>query len=337
MRRPWHAVLTALALCALVLAGCAGAGAKDNASIRAKVVCTTFAAYDWTMQVLGDEANQYEVTYLLASGVDLHSYQPTVADMVRVSGADLFVYVGGESDAWAHDAIASASNPNLHALSLLDAVGNAALEEKEVEGMEAPRGEHEHGEGEGHGEGEEHEEPELDEHVWLSLRHAQTITRTLADELAAIDPQNTDLFHRNAQAYNAKLADLDARYAQVVDAAPHDTFVFADRFPFRYLAEDYGLRYYAAFSGCSAETEASFATVIFLAQKLDELGLSSVLVTDGSNQRMAQTVILSAQPTDRQILVLDSLQSTKGQDIQAGKTYLRTMEHNLQVLKTALA
>ena len=337
MRRPWHAVLTALALCALVLAGCAGAGAKDNASIRAKVVCTTFAAYDWTMQVLGDEADQYEVTYLLSSGVDLHSYQPTVADMVRVSGADLFVYVGGESDAWAHDAIASASNPNLHALSLLDAVGIAALEEKEVEGMEAPRGEHEHGEGEGHGEGEEHEEPELDEHVWLSLRHAQTITRTLADELAAIDPQNTDLFHRNAQAYNAKLADLDARYAQVVDAAPHDTFVFADRFPFRYLAEDYGLRYYAAFSGCSAETEASFATVIFLAQKLDELGLSSVLVTDGSNQRMAQTVILSAQPTDRQILVLDSLQSTKGQDIQAGKTYLRTMEHNLQVLKTALA
>ncbi len=354
MRRPWHAVLTALALCALVLAGCAGAGAKDNASIRAKVVCTTFAAYDWTMQVLGDEADQYEVTYLLSSGVDLHSYQPTVADMVRVSGADLFVYVGGESDAWAHDAIASASNPNLHALSLLDAVGDAALEEEEVEGMEAPRGEHEHGENEGHDEGEEHaehgdhehgegdegdehEEPELDEHVWLSLRHAQTITRTLADELAAIDPQNTDVFHRNAQAYNAKLADLDARYAQVVDAAPHDTFVFADRFPFRYLAEDYGLRYYAAFSGCSAETEASFATVIFLAQKLDELGLSSVLVTDGSNQRMAQTVILSAQPTDRQILVLDSLQSTKGQDIQAGKTYLRTMEHNLQVLKTALA
>lgn len=328
MRRPWHAVLTALALCALVLVGCADAGAKDNASIRAKVVCTTFAAYDWTMQVLGDEADQYEVTYLLSSGVDLHSYQPTVADMVRVSGADLFVYVGGESDAWAHDAIASASNPNLHALSLLDAVGDAALEEEEVEGMEAPRGEHEH---------VGHEEPELDEHVWLSLRHAQTITRTLADELAAIDPQNTDVFHRNAQAYNAKLADLDARYAQVVDAAPHDTFVFADRFPFRYLAEDYGLRYYAAFSGCSAETEASFATVIFLAQKLDELGLSSVLVTDGSNQRMAQTVILSAQPTDRQILVLDSLQSTKGQDIQAGKTYLRTMEHNLQVLKTALA
>ncbi|MDO4796456.1 MAG: metal ABC transporter substrate-binding protein [Coriobacteriales bacterium] len=331
MRRPWYAVLAALALCALVLAGCAGKNASDD--VKTKIVCTTFPAYDWTMQVLGNEADQYEVTYLLGSGVDLHSYQPTVADMARVSNADLFVYVGGESDAWAQDAIVSARNPNLHALSLLEVVGDSAVEEEEVEGMEAPRGEHEHEE-----EGEEEDEaPELDEHVWLSLRHAQTITRAIADELADIDPANADAFAANAQAYCNELAQLDERYTQAIDAAPHDTLVFADRFPFRYLTDDYGLSYYAAFAGCSAETEASFNTVMFLANKLDELGLDNVLVIDGSNQRMAQTVIRSTRDKDQHILVLDSLQSTKDKDIQAGKTYLHTMEDNLHVLTNALA
>lgn len=325
MRKPWQATLAILALCALVLAGCANktqVSKANEGSDAIQVVCTTYPAYDWTMQVLGDEADRYEVTYLLDSGVDLHSYQPTIADMALVSSAALVVYGGGESDAWVDDAIANATNPDLRSISMLEVVGDAAVEEEQVEGMENKDGE---------------EEPELDEHVWLSLRHAQAITDAIANELAAIDEEGASSFQTNAQAYDERLDALDARYQEMVKTAKHDTLVFADRFPFRYLTDDYGLSYYAAFAGCSAETEASFETVRFLAQKLDELGLKSVLVIDGSDQKIAKTVIDSTTDKDQQILVLDSLQSTRAEDIQAGKTYLGAMEANLEVLRNALA
>ena len=329
--------------------------AADAASEKIEVVCTTFPAYDWVMQVVGDQAANYEITYLMDSGVDLHSYQPSVEDVAKITDADLFVYVGGESDEWASDIIASSGGPDLHTVSMLEAVGDAAVEEEIVEGMHADEHEHEHEEGEAaededheheededheHEEGEDHEHeegPEYDEHVWLSLKNAQTLVNAIAGELSEVDAENAAVYTANASAYCAKLAELDASYADVVKAASKSVVIFADRFPFRYLVDDYGLTYYAAFVGCSAETEASFETVAFLAQKVDELEAKSVLVIENSDQTIAQTVIQNTKTKDQTILVMDSLQSTTDAEVAEGKSYLGTMEQNLVVLTTALS
>ncbi len=296
---------------------------------KIQVVCATFPAYDWVRQVAGDKANDCEITYLMGNGVDLHSYQPTVEDVAKISNADLFVYVGGESDGWAEDAVKAANNQSLHTVSMLEAVGDAAVEEEVIEGMEK---EAEEGDAEGGEEG-----PEYDEHVWLSLRNAQTIVDAIAKQLLSIDPQGAADYAKNADAYKAELAKLDDRYVSAVKASTKNTVVFADRFPFRYLADDYGLSYYAAFVGCSAETEASFKTVTFLAKKVDELGLKSVLVIEGSDQAIARTVVENTKSKDQEILVMDSLQATTNADVAAGKSYLSAMEKNLDVLSAALA
>ncbi|MBQ9001860.1 MAG: zinc ABC transporter substrate-binding protein [Eggerthellaceae bacterium] len=296
------------------------------------------------MQVVGDRANDFEVTYLMGNGVDLHSFQPSVQDIAKISDADLFVYVGGESDEWAEDAVKSAANKNLRTVNMFKAVGSAAVEEERVEGMQADEHDHadashsaeaDHESTEARHDGEEG--PEYDEHVWLSLRNAQVIVDAIANELAAVDSGNAAAYTANAKEYQAKLADLDSRYDDVVKAASKNTLVFADRFPFRYLVDDYGLKYYAAFAGCSAETEASFETVAFLSRKVDELGLGSVLVIESSDQKIAQTVVQNTSAKNQRILVMDSLQSTADADAANGKTYLSAMEDNLNVLKTALA
>ncbi len=322
-------LVAALACFLIALAGCSGAGQQGQAGAsnasdhKISVVCTTFPAYDWALQVIGDEADRFDVTYLLDNGSDLHSFQPSIAQMADVSSCDLFVYVGGESDGWAKDALATAQNPHIRSIAMLEAVGDAAVKEEVVEGMQA--------------EAEAEEEDEYDEHVWLSLRNAKTIVAAMATEFSAIDPEHADAYGANAQAYAKKLDELDARYASAVEAAKTKTLVFADRFPFRYLVDDYHLSYYAAFAGCSAETEASFETVAFLAKKIDELGLDSVLVIENSDQRIARTVIDNTASKDQTVLTLDSLQSTRAADIEAGKSYLSTMEGNLDVLVKALA
>ena len=186
-------------------------------------------------------------------------------------------------------------------------------------------------------EEEENEEgPALDEHIWLSLKNAQELVPVIASVLSRIDPANADSYSANAQAYCLKLAELDARYAQAVEEAEHKTVLFGDRFPFRYLTEDYGLTYYAAFAGCSAESEASFNTIIFLAGKVDELGLSAVLTVEGVSHRLAETVVSGTREKSQRILTLDSLQSTTAADAAAGKTYLTAMESNLEILREAL-
>ena len=176
----------------------------------------------------------------------------------------------------------------------------------------------------------------MDEHVWLSLRNAEKLVGVIADTLAGIDPAHADLYRANAAACTEKLAALDARYAETVNAAAHKTILFGDRFPFRYLADDYGLTYYAAFAGCSAESEASFSTIIFLAQKVDELGLPAVLTLEGPNTRIAETVVENTAAKNQKILAMDSMQGTTQKDIQAGMTYLSVMEANLAVLQEAL-
>ena len=361
MNEKLSAAMAACALCLGMLAGCAPSGEAaapgtgTAADEKIEIVCTTFPAYDWARQVVGDQSDRYEISYLMGSGTDLHSYQPTVEDIARISQCDLFVYAGGESDGWVEDVLAGAENPALRTVNMLESIGGAAVEEELAEGMQAGGHDHDHDHDHDHGDADEHEHdhdhdhgdadehghgheegPEYDEHVWLSLRNAQVLVQAIADELAVIDPAQAASYAAHADAYNAELAELDARYTAAVGAAANDTVVFADRFPFRYLVEDYGLTYYAAFIGCSAETEASFETVAFLAQKLDELGLDCVLVIENSDQGIARTVIASTQAKDQQVLVMDSLQSATSSDVEGGKTYLGAMEDNLGVLTTAL-
>ena len=462
------------------------------------IVCTTFPQYDWVRQILGDHVNDVELTLLLDNGVDLHNYQPTADDIIKIAQSDLLIYVGGESDGWVEDVLATAQNPNLKTVNMLESV--EAKEEETVEGMQEEEHDHDHDEeftqediedrtladfagewvslwpmmkdGEldeycahkeeedddpatttetyrekytkswecdvkdisvkdntvtfnyldgktvsaeyryagfatktsdsgkisvryqfetdssdapryvqfsDHGHepgaaehfhlyfgsdgfdaimesttssyfapasldkegildmlmGHEHE-VEYDEHVWLSLRNAETLTQTIADALSELAPDNASVYQENAKSYIAQLSELDNQYKDAVKNGQRKTILFADRFPFRYLADDYGLTYYAAFVGCSAETEASFETIAFLAKKVDELKLPVVLTIEGDNHSIAETVVSSTQEKNQQILVMNSLQSVTEKDIADGESYLGIMTENLEVLKEAL-
>ncbi len=321
-----------LLLAAVLFVGCFTACGRDpgqpaeNGGAK-QIVTTIFPVYDWIVNLLGENPAGFEVTMLLDSGVDLHSYQPTADDMKKIATCDLFVYVGGESDEWVDDALQEAVNREQVAVNLLNVLGDLAKEEELVEGMQAEE-EHEAEEAE--------EEVEYDEHVWLSLRSAAKLVQSLADSLQKIDADHAAVYQANASAYLEKLNALDAQYETAVASAAVKTLLFGDRFPFRYLADDYGLTYYAAFAGCSAETEASFETVRFLARKVDELSLHAVMTIEGTDHRIAQTIVQSTQTKDQQILTLDSLQSATAKDVENGTTYLAVMERNLSVLKSAL-
>ena len=297
--------------------GADGGSAGDG---NIKIVATIFPEYDWAKNILGDNPAGAELTMLLDSGVDLHSFQPSAEDMMKISECDLFIYVGGESDAWVEDALAKAVNKDMIVINLMEVLGDSVRKEEIKEGMEAERGE---------------EEPENDEHVWLSLKNAQTLCAAVADGLAAADPENAGVYKKNLEEYRKQLAALDGEYSSAVSDAPVRTLLFGDRFPFRYMTDDYGLDYYAAFAGCSAETEASFETIRFLAGKVDELGLPCVLTIDGSDQKIAKTIVQSTKSKDQKILTLDSMQSVTDDDIKAGASYLSIMEDNLKTLKAA--
>ena len=221
-------------------------------------------------------------------------------------------------------------------VNLLEVLGDKVKNEEVVEGMQEE--EHEHEDGEEHEEGEEHEhEEEADEHVWLSLKNAEVLVGTISNALQEVDPGNKDAYAANADAYVKKLSALDAEYQTAVDNAARKTVLFGDRFPFRYLVDDYGLNYYAAFVGCSAETEASFETISFLAKKVDELKLPCVLTIEGKNNKIAETIVKNTAPKSQKILTMDSMQSTTSKDVASGTTYFSVMEKNLAVLKEALA
>ena len=298
------------------LAACSGAARRA----RVQIVTTSFPLYDWTRNIVGDTEG-VEITWLMDSGVDPHSFQPTTKDLVFVSDCDVFVYVGGESEAWADDAVASMKNENAVVVKLLDGLQDAALTEEAIPGAEPE---------------EEEEEGALDEHIWMSLRTASRCVDLICDALCEADSANDDVYRRNADDYKAQLAALDQAYTEAVASSAIDTILVADRFPFRYLAEDYRLYYYAAFDGCSAETEASFQTVLGLSQKADEFGLPVILVTENSTGDIAEAVSEGSQ-NEPPVRVLDSLQSVTAEIAESGVTYLSVMESNLEVLKEALA
>ena len=351
----WMAMATAAVLAIGTLAGCAqgekkadttaASSAESSAEAsgkKLKIVATIFPEYDWVRQILGDEAKNAELTLLLDNGVDLHSYQPTADDIAKISECDLFIYVGGESDGWVKDALKEGKNPDRKVINLLEALGNNTKEEEVVEGMQAEEEEHEStaaGESAAAGESSEAEEeegPEYDEHVWLSLRNARELCETIAEDLKSLDSAHASVYDANLKKYEGEPDALDQQYQQAVNAAGNKTLLFGDRFPFRYLVDDYGIKYYAAFVGCSAETEASFETVSFLAKKMDELGLKHVMTIEGPDKKIAATVIENTKDKNQDVLALNSMQSVTTKDIEGGETYLGVMQQNLEVLKKAL-
>ena len=330
------ALLLALMMLAGVLAGC-GKPKDAGKAGKLKVVTTIFPEYDWVRAILGDKAENAEITMLLDNGVDLHSYQPTADDIVKISDCDLFIYVGGESDEWVEDALRNAANRNMKVINLLEVLGDSVKTEEIVEGMQEEEYEHEDAEEHEHEDAEEHEhEEEADEHVWLSLKNAKMLVRVISKALQELDPDSKDIYAANADAYVKKLSALDAEYQTAVDAASNKTILFGDRFPFRYLVDDYGLRYYAAFVGCSAETEAGFETISFLAKRVDEWKLPCVLTIEGAQHKIAETIVRNTTAKNQRVLTMDSMQSTTSKDVKNGTTYLSVMEKTLSVLKEAL-
>jgi len=328
--------------------------AKAKKSDKLKVVTTIFPEYDWAREIIGDNAKNVELTLLLGNGVDLHSYQPSIQDIAKISTADIFIYVGGESDGWVKDALKNATNKNMKVINLMETLGDKVKAEEIKEGMQAEEEEeheHHHHDGEHHddddedhdheAEGHHHhhddeDEVEYDEHVWLSLRNSKFLCAEIATAISEKDPSNAATYKANLASYTACLDSLDAKYAAVVKAGSKNTILFGDRFPFRYLVDDYGLDYFAAFVGCSAETEASFETVIFLAKKVDELGLNSVLKIESGDGKIARTIVQNTKKKNAKVLTLDSIQSTTAKQAAAGTTYYKIMEENLKVLEEVL-
>ncbi len=320
---------------AVALFSCAFAASKKS------IVCVTYPEYDWVMNILGDKAASFNVTLLQNNGTDLHSYQASIKDIAKISVCDMLVFVGGESDEWVEKAVAEAKNKNMIVVNMMEALGDKVKEEEIVEGMQAEEEEeHERADHDDDhdrdGRHHRHDEVEYDEHVWLSLRNAAALVQTLAQKISELDYASAAAYKANAASYAKELLDLDAQCKKAVAAAAKKTILFGDRFPFRYLADDYNLKYYAAFVGCSAETEASFETVIFLAKKVDELGLNAVLTIEKSDKKIAKTIVSNTKKKSAEILEMDSLQSITQKDIKAGRSYLSAMKKNLEVLKKAL-
>lgn len=328
---------------------------KGNSN-KISIVCTTFPQYDWVKNILGEEAEHFNVTLLLDNGVDMHSYQPAVKDIATAGSSNLFIYVGGESDTWVEDALKEAKNKDLKAINLMETLGNSVKEEEVVEGMQEERESlgHSHEKSskekqeqtqkESHENSQEingqkeaaDEEPEYDEHIWLSIRNAEIMVKNIEKAIEQLDSDNAKVYQNNAENYIKKLDTLDKQYANTIQNAKYKAILFGDRFPFRYMADDYDLKYYAAFAGCSAETMAGFETVTFLAKKADELRLPVILTIENSDGRIAEAVKSNTTKKNQKILAMNSLQSVTKEQIADGITYLQVMQENLSVLSEAL-
>ena len=308
---------SALSLC-LLLAGC-GTGEEqsptegENASLR--IVTTVFPAYDFARAVAGEHA---EVTLLLPPGTESHSYEPTPADIVSVEDCDLFIYLGGESDAWV-DTILDSTGAGDKAMRMIDCVD--LLEEETVEGMEAEHEDHDHDLGEVVG---------YDEHVWTSPRNAAAITRAIGARLEELDAAHAQDYAAGAEAYAGQLETLDGEFRTFFDGVTDKTMVFGDRFPLRYFAEEYGINYYAAFPGCSTQTEPSAATVAFLTDKVREEGISTVWYIEFSNHLVADSI---AEAAEADTALFHTCHNVSAEDLENGATYISLMEGNLERLR----
>ncbi len=305
MKKIISLLLGLLVICGVTLGLSACSDNSDSHKIS--VVTTVFPLYDWAKQVIGENNETVELTLLFDNGTDPHSYQPTAEDFAKISTCDLLIFVGGDSDDWIKKAISTSQNKDMKIINALNVLGEGVIKD-------------------GHG---------IDEHIWLSVKNAQTVCTNIAEELSSIDSENANVYTKNASSYNKNLSDLDEDYKNTVTNAQYNTLIFADRFPFHYLLEDYGISHYAVFDGCSAESEASVETITLLAQKLKALAFPAVLTIEGSDRSIAKTVLKTAE-LEKEILTLDSMQTVTDEEFKNGKNYLTAMRNNLEILKKAL-
>ena len=301
-------LLSVLMVLSLLLLGCSATSGTEK---RTSVVTTIFPLYDVTREVVGDDGD-IELTCLIDNRVDMHSYSPSSQDILAIAECDVFIYVGGESDEWVADVLAQHPNERRVVINCFDELQGSLIAEDDPD------------------------EDEYDEHVWLSLRNAVQMVAAIAETIQTVDPAHADGYRANADAYIAQLEALDARYEHEL-AGLNRTLLIADRFPFAYLAYDYDLECFAAFSGCSAESEVTFQVVVELADVLVEHGLTHVYVIDGNDPKIAQSIISQAGADGVEILSLNSMQAVTKADIDAGATYLSLMEENLEALKEGMA
>ena len=317
-----------LILCALILSACSilTGCTFNNKDGKINIVCTIFPIYDWVKEIVGASSNEnVNVSYLLENGSEIHSYEPSMSDIAKISSCDLFIYIGGESDGWVTSVLSQKKNNNMIILNLLEILGDNVKEEEIKEGMQETEEDE-----------EENSQTEYDEHIWLSLKNCKYICNKILDAIKSIDNENATSYIQNLKTFESKLTELDNSYTEAVQNAKQKTILFGDRFPFRYLVDDYDLDYYAAFVGCSAETNASFETITFLVNKVDELNLKVIFTIEGNNNGIAETIKSHTSSKNQKILVLNSMQSVSKNDIKNGTTYLSIMTQNLENLKQGL-
>lgn len=307
------------------------------------VLSSSFVGYDFARAVTGDES---EVAMLLQPGAEMHDFEPTPEDIINIKNADLFVYVGGESDEWVEDLLSDNGIPEEKTLRLMDLVTikkeelSEGMEEHENENENEHEREHEHeheakdGDVDNHEEGEQHdEEVEYDEHIWTSPVNAITLVNGIKDKLTKIHPENEDAYTKNANAYTSRLSDIDKKIRDVVANSNKKELIFGDRFPFRYFVDEYGLDYYAAFPGCSEQTEASSKTVAFLINKAKSDNVKTILKIELTSDKLAKSI---ADEVGAKVMALNAAHNISSEDFNRGVTYADTMEDNIEVLEEAL-
>ncbi len=325
--------IIALMLTVFLSAACLGGCGKASEDEKIKILCTVFPVYDWVKNIVGDTEN-IEVSLLVGNGTDLHSYQPSAADMIRLASAHMIVYIGGESDAWLEEALKKNAKEDCVKLKLFEAEGlvtrriSARSILSDAENCEEEDC-HDHDHDHGHGA--------VDEHIWLSPRNAKACVSYITEQLCLLDEANSESYRNHSSRYLEQLTALDAAYEEAVSASASPTLICADRFPFVYLTEDYHIPYIAAFEGCSTETDATPDTVIRLAAAVNEQKTSYLVVTESSDQKLAQSVIRATEAKDARIAVMDSMQSVTAKEAEAGVSYLSVSRSNLEILRQVLA
>lgn len=319
MKKKKRTTVVAAAFAAAVLSTCANAAPSSGQTPdRFSIVCTNFPEYDFARQIAGDKA---DVKMLLKPGAESHTYEPTPEDIIQIQNSDLFVYVGGDSDEWVSDVLSSMDRSGMTIFKLMDQV--ETVEEEIVEGMEA----------EEESEEEEEKEPEMDEHVWTSPANAITIVQNMEQAIEKLDPADQEVYSRNAKSYINQIQNLDRQFKDVVSHSKRKELIVADRFPFRYFCEEYGLTYYAAFPGCSTDTQPSAKTVAFLTDKVKQDGIPVVFHIELSNGQMADSI---AEATGAKSELLNALHNVSDEDFKKGATYVSLMKHNVEALQEAL-
>lgn len=320
-------ILLLLTAAAAILPAAWGCSFEKNKNGKLSIVTTSFPPYDFARAVTGDTA---DIHMLLSTGAEAHSYEPTPLDIAKIQQCDVFICIGGEDEVWVDKILDSIDTSDITVIKLFDYA--ELLEEEEVEGA-SPNGHHHHDHDHDHEEDEEVDESEADGHIWTSPENAARCVKGIEEELCGEYPGQAETFRRNGESYINRLEELDEKFIEMTENAPENVIVIGDRFPFRYLAHEYGLEYFAAFSGCSSESEPSVRTMAFLMDEIEEHDLDKVFYLEFSTKKLAEKL---CSATGAEMLPLYSCHNVTKKDFEDGVTYIDLMEKNLENLREAL-